>query len=117
QARALGDQFSIVELAGRRGRDFSETAAIMCLLDLIIAPCTAITHLAGALGLPTWTALCFSADWRWMADRHDSPWYPTMRLFRQDQPGNWSGVFRAMAAALRPEIERRNADVARIEPV
>jgi Flp pilus assembly protein TadD len=99
----------VIELAGRRGRDFSETAAIMCLMDLVIAPCTAVTHLAGGLGMRTWTALCYSADWRWMAGRDDSPWYPTMRLFRQEKPGDWEGVFAAMAQALTLELKRERA--------
>jgi Flp pilus assembly protein TadD len=109
QLRSLGGRFPLIELPGRRGREFSETAAIMCLLDLVIAPCTAVTHLAGGLGMRTWTALCYSADWRWMAGRDHCPWYPTMRLFRQNKPGDWAGVFAAMAEALGPELERRPA--------
>ena len=73
-------------------RDFSDSAATVSCLDLVIAPDTAIVHLAGALGKPVWTLLPFVADWRWMADREDSPWYPSMRLFRQQSPGDWAGV-------------------------
>jgi Tfp pilus assembly protein PilF len=113
QLHALGGRFPVIELPGRRGRDFSETAAIMCLLDLVIAPCSAVAHLAGGLGARTWLALCSSADWRWMAKRDDSPWYPTMRLFRQTTPGDWEGVFRRMAEDLKPELDRRTAALER----
>lgn len=79
---------------------FMDTAAIMRHLDLVIAVDTAVAHLAGALGVPTWLALNYSPDWRWLLDREDSPWYPTMRLFRQSQPGDWSSVFSQMADEL-----------------
>jgi len=72
--------------------DFKDTAALMSGLDLIISSCTAPLHLAGALGLPTWAILSKSSDWRWMLDRNDTPWYPTMRLFRQQEIGNWGAV-------------------------
>lgn len=80
---------------------FMDTAAIIANLDLVIVVDTSVAHLAGALGAPTWLALNFSADWRWLLDREDSPWYPTMRLFRQRRPGDWSGVFRQMAEELQ----------------
>ena len=70
-------------------------------LDLVITSDTAIAHLAGALGVPVWLALPFVPDWRWLLDRSDSPWYPTMRLFRQRSPGDWSGVFDEIKSALR----------------
>lgn len=72
--------------------DFAETAALMASLDLIISVDSAPAHLAGALARPTWVLLPFSADWRWMRDRTDSPWYPTLRLFRQPKPGDWDSV-------------------------
>ena len=72
--------------------DFSETAALIENLDLVITVDTAVAHLAGALSKPVWTLLPFSPDWRWMLDREDSPWYPTMRLFRQPSPGDWESV-------------------------
>jgi tetratricopeptide (TPR) repeat protein len=80
---------------------FMDTAAIMMNLDLVITSDTAIAHLAGALGVPVWVALPFVPDWRWLLDRSDSPWYPTMRLFRQQRPGDWEGVFEEIETALR----------------
>ena len=67
--------------------DFGETAAVMENLDLVITVDTAIGHLAGALGKPAWILIPKAADWRWMLDREDSPWYPSVRLFRQQKPG------------------------------
>lgn len=81
--------------------DFSETAAFMNQLDLVISIDSAVAHLAGALGRPTWVLLPYSPDWRWMLERTDSPWYPTMRLFRQPTPGAWDHVFAQVASALR----------------
>ncbi len=72
---------------------FVDTAAVMMNLDLVITVDTAIAHLAGALGVPVWVLLPFIPDWRWLLNREDSPWYPTMRLFRQPQPGDWDTVF------------------------
>jgi tetratricopeptide (TPR) repeat protein len=77
-----------------------DTAAVMMNLDLVVTSDTVIAHLAGALGLPVWVAVCASPDWRWMLERADSPWYPTMRLFRQSRIGQWSGVFATIADAL-----------------
>jgi Flp pilus assembly protein TadD len=79
---------------------FLDTAAVMANLDLVITSDTSIAHLAGALGRPVWVALRFVPDWRWLLDRADSPWYPTMRLFRQSTDGDWGPVFTAMAEAL-----------------
>ncbi|HEY1379498.1 MAG TPA: DUF6165 family protein [Gemmataceae bacterium] len=79
---------------------FVDTAAVMQHLDLIITSDTAIAHLAGGLGRPTWVAVGTDCDWRWGIGRPDSPWYPTMRLFRQKSFGDWPGVFADMAAAL-----------------
>jgi hypothetical protein len=84
---------------------FVDSAAVMASLDLVISADTAIAHLAGALGRPAWMALKYVPDWRWLLDRADTPWYPTMRLFRQPAPGDWTGVFADMAAALH-EIKR-----------
>jgi len=80
---------------------FSEKAAAMMNLDLIVTSDTAVAHLAGALARPTWLAVCYTPDWRWLLRRADSPWYPTMRLFRQPGPNQWPAVFEAMAAQLQ----------------
>ena len=80
---------------------FIDTAAVMENLDLIITSDTSIAHLAGALGRPTWVALKYVAEWRWLLDRDDSPWYPTMRLFRQETDGDWKPVFTRIAQELR----------------
>jgi hypothetical protein len=72
--------------------------------DLVITSDTSIAHLAGALGARTWVPLQFVPDWRWFLDREDSPWYPTMRLFRQTAPGDWHDVFARMAERLAAEL-------------
>ena len=76
------------------------TLASISGLDLVISIDTSVVHLAGALAKPTWVMLQHSADWRWLRERSDSPWYPTMRLFRQPQRGDWAGVVAGLAAAL-----------------
>jgi len=81
----------------------TETAAILQCLDLVITADTALAHLAGALGVRVWVVLQSVADWRWLVDRDDSPWYPTMRLFRQRTAGDWSEVFQRIARALEAE--------------
>jgi hypothetical protein len=81
--------------------NFSDTAALMSNLDLIISVDTAAAHLAGALAKPVWILLPFIADWRWLADRDDTPWYATARLFRQDGTQNWDNVLARVVAALR----------------
>lgn len=79
---------------------FVDTAAVLESLDLVISSDTAIPHLAGALARPVWLLLPYAPDWRWMIGRDDSPWYPTMRLFRQSAPGDWAGVVARVAAEL-----------------
>jgi tetratricopeptide (TPR) repeat protein len=81
-------------------KDFAETAALIENLDLVISVDTAVVHLAGAMGKGVWVLVPFPPDWRWLLDRADSPWYPTMRLFRQETPGDWDGVIRRVAAEL-----------------
>jgi hypothetical protein len=81
--------------------DFSETAALIANLDLVITIDSAVGHLAGALGKPAWILLAKAADWRWMLSRTDTPWYPTLRLFRQQSPGAWDPVIAEVAGALR----------------
>jgi hypothetical protein len=80
--------------------DFAETAALIAALDLVISVETAVTHLAGALAKQTWVLLSYSADWRYLLDRPDSPWYPTMKLFRQTVRGDWAGPVNGVAAEL-----------------
>ena len=80
--------------------DFADTAALITNLDLVISVCTSVAHLSGALGKPTWTLLSHAADWRWFLDRDDSLWYPTMRLFRQPKPGDWTSVIQEVVRAL-----------------
>lgn len=80
--------------------DFSDTASLVAALDLVITVDTSVAHLAGALGRPVWTLLPVVPDWRWLLERSDSPWYPTMRLFRQPARGDWSAVIEAVGAAL-----------------
>jgi tetratricopeptide (TPR) repeat protein len=80
---------------------FMDTAAIMRNVDLSISCDTSLAHLAGALGVPVWLAQAFSADWRWLLDRDDSPWYPSLRSFRQQSLGDWDEVFLRMARTLR----------------
>jgi tetratricopeptide (TPR) repeat protein len=78
--------------AGDAFHDFSDTAALCVLMDLVISIDTSVAHLAGALGIPVWVLLTWVPDWRWLLDRDDSPWYPSMRLFRQKAHGDWKGV-------------------------
>ena len=85
---------------GKALTNFTETAAVVAALDLIITVDTATAHLAGALGRPVWTMLCHTPDWRWHLDRGDSPWYPTMRLFRQPKWGDWDSVVRQVQMCL-----------------
>ena len=102
-------------LRGRRGllhfgdelSDFSDTAALISNLDLVITVDTSVAHLAGALAKPVWVLLSFLGDWRWLHDREDSPWYPTARLFRQDSTLAWDNVIARVHAALHDFIEGR----------
>ena len=80
--------------------DFSGTAALCECLDLVISVDTSLAHLSGALGKNTWILLPFVPDWRWLLDRADSPWYPSVRLYRQDRRGDWSCVLERMQADL-----------------
>jgi tetratricopeptide (TPR) repeat protein len=90
---AVMKDLPITDIAGELG-DFADTAAVVSLVDLVIAVDTSVVHLAGALGRPVWILLPFSPDWRWLQSRDDSPWYPTARLFRQSAIGDWEGVIR-----------------------
>jgi hypothetical protein len=86
------------------GSDFdslADAAGALHHMDLVISVDAALLHLAGAMGRPAWALLPFAANWRWLLDREDSPWYPTLRLFRQSRRGDWPGVLDRVAAALR----------------
>jgi tetratricopeptide (TPR) repeat protein len=106
QVASLAGRFEVVDLGPRLDESgaFLDTAAVMKNLDLVISADTAIPHLAGALGVPVWLATPLAPDWRWLLSRDDSPWYPTMRLFRQSARGEWGSVFRRMAAALAQQL-------------
>ena len=80
--------------------DFADTAGLVEELDLVITVDTSMVHLAGALGKPTWLLLPYAPDWRWLRDRRDSPWYPSVRIFRQPRPGDWAAVMAEVATAL-----------------
>lgn len=86
--------------------DFSDTAAMIDHLDLVVSVDTAVAHLAGSLGKPVWLLNRYNTDWRWLLERSDSPWYPGMRIFRQAQLGDWSNVIDEAAAALRQTVQR-----------
>ena len=90
-------------------KTFSDTAAVISKLDLVISVDTSVAHLAGALAKPIWVLLPFVPDWRWLLDREDSPWYPTARLFRQAAPGDWSGVISRVVDGLEKLLHVHNA--------
>jgi Flp pilus assembly protein TadD len=96
QIDELNGRFAVSDL-GSRLSDFMDTAAVVRNLDLVITLDSSLAHLAGALAVPVWVAIPVAADWRWLTEREDSPWYPTMRLFRQTQWGDWDEVFERMA--------------------
>jgi hypothetical protein len=86
---------------------FLDSAAILKCIDLLVTSDTAIAHLAGALGVPTWLCLMHEPDWRWMRERADTAWYTSMRIFRQRSPGDWAGVYAEVAAQLALEVSQR----------
>ncbi len=98
-AAVLKERIDLVHL-GDKLKTFSETAAVISNLDLVISVDTSVAHLAGALAKPVWVLLPFIPDWRWLLDREDSPWYPTARLFRQNIPGDWSSVISRVVVEL-----------------
>lgn len=104
QIERLDGRFKVEDLLGREEKsdwDFLDSAALIENLDLVVTADSAIGHLAGALGVPVWVALPYASEWRWLRDREDSPWYPTMRLFRQRRAGDWDEVFARISEALR----------------
>ncbi len=101
---ACGGDVLITPL-GQHLTDMGVTASILEELDLLITVDTAVAHLAGALGRPVWLLLPYAPDWRWMLDRDDTPWYPTMRLFRQPKPGDWDSVFATAGKVLDEQLQ------------
>ena len=94
-------------LASPRVDSIDALASAVAAVDLFITIDSLPAHLGGALSVPTWTLLPAEADWRWMEDREDTPWYPTMRLFRQPRAGDWPAVIAAVGQALRRRVKRR----------
>ena len=106
---AMLRQFGRIGFFGDDLRDFSDTAALLDLMDLVITIDTSVAHLAGAMGKPVWILLPYDPDWRWLLDRNDSPWYPSARLFRQQQIGNWATVTDQVKNELRSAIHLPNS--------
>jgi Flp pilus assembly protein TadD len=103
--------FPVIDLGSRfNPASFDDAAAAMMALDLVITVDSAIAHLAGALGLPVWVLLAYLPDWRWLLDREESPWYPTMRLFRQDEPGDWNGVVGRVVTVLAGRLQLKSQE-------
>jgi tetratricopeptide (TPR) repeat protein len=94
------EQHPEIRALGARLEDFTDTAAAIELLDVVISVDTSVAHLSGALGQRTWTLLPSNPDWRWLLGREDNPWYPTMKLYRQGTPGDWSGPLARIGADL-----------------
>lgn len=111
QVEDFARRFPLVDLGGQLDQDamFVDTAAVMKSLDLVITCDSALAHLAGALGVPVWVALSAMSDWRWLKDRSDSPWYPSMRLFRQKKLGGWKQVFKKTTKELTKLLQQRPA--------
>ena len=105
QLKSLPPTFRVEDL-GADCSDMSDTAAAIMALDLVISVDTGVAHLAAALGKPVWLLLPFIPDWRWLLQRDDSPWYPTMRLFRQPSPGAWDPAIQRVARELRTFMQR-----------
>jgi hypothetical protein len=99
-AHAVATEMGVINWTAEL-RDFADTAALLANLDLLICVDTAVAHLAGAMGRPVWTLIPFNGDWRWFSGREDSPWYPTMRLFRQEVPGDWGVPIARITELLR----------------
>jgi ADP-heptose:LPS heptosyltransferase len=100
QIKQLQPPARLIDLQDEQ-EDFSDTAAIIANLDLVISVDTSVAHLAGSMGKPVWILLHNAPDWRWLLNREDSPWYPTARLFRQSTHGNWQDVLIRVERELR----------------
>jgi Flp pilus assembly protein TadD len=98
----------VIDLAPRLD-NFADTAAAVAALDLVISVDTSVVHLAGAMGRPAWVLLPHAQDWRWLRDREDSPWYPSLRLFRQEKPQAWDGVVARVAMELEQLARTRSS--------
>jgi hypothetical protein len=98
-AAALAAETRVAHVGGEL-EDFSDTAAVLALCDLVITVDTAAAHLAGAMGRPVWVLVPYAPDWRWTRDGETTPWYPTARLFRQTSPGDWDAVIARVAGEL-----------------
>jgi hypothetical protein len=107
-ATVLNECGDILKFGDQLG-DFSDTAALISQLDLVISVDTSVAHLAGALGKPVWVLLSYIPEWRWLLDRGDSPWYPTARLFRQNHTRTWDAVIVRVREALLQFIEGQHA--------
>jgi hypothetical protein len=107
-ARVLKERNDLLDF-GDALVNFSETAALIANLDLVISADTSVAHLAGALAKPIWVLLSFVPDWRWLLDRDDSPWYPTARLFRQDSSRAWESVIDSVRVALSEFVQSRSS--------
>lgn len=101
----------VMGLGARLADSFSDTAAAVLGLDLVVCVDTALAHAAGAVGAEIWVLVPFAADWRWLRERPDTPWYPTMRLFRQPRPGDWDTVFARVAAELAVRLRTRKQGI------
>jgi hypothetical protein len=112
QLHALRGRFEVADLGANVDSQgaFVDTAAIIANLDLVITSDSAVAHLAGTLGAPAWVALPRGAEWRWQRGRDTSPWYPTMRLFRQVSAGDWASILNQMAERLQSMTSARRAN-------
>jgi len=92
--QAFFERYQNVQFYGDELKDFADTAALIDCVDLVISTCTSIPHLSAALGKESWILLSYNPDWRWLLDRQDSPWYPSIKLYRQAERGDWESVFK-----------------------
>jgi ADP-heptose:LPS heptosyltransferase len=105
QIKSSPPEFRLIDYSDEFA-DFSQTAALMMNLDLIVSTCTSVPHLAGALGRPVWTMVPFNCDWRWRISGESTSWYPTMRLFRQEKFGTWDETIERVADELSRWAQR-----------